>query len=132
MAPGKDLRAYIAEGFEDAKRTPPLSPDDLAAIRARDADWEKRAEMVGLDPGSMTPAAADRRALLGEVDRLTADHDYWENLAATALPYPEADVLRERERIRSAVEGLTTALTSPGPHLWVPVDAVLRIIEGER
>jgi hypothetical protein len=113
-----------------------MTPDDLAAIRARD-------EMAYDTPMSRIPARvisetrADRRALLAEVDRLTEDRDYWENLAGHALPYPEADVLRERARILAAVEALHEAVChcpndGTDPDCYAPwAAAVIAAIEGK-
>ena len=62
-----------------------MTPDELDAIRERDVDCV---------PAGYTSAQAarDRRALLAEVDRLTA------------TPYPEDDIKAERARILVAVE----------------------------
>ena len=102
----------------------------LDDIRARDAaDIPITLDMTGEDwRRALWQVAADRRTLLGmlepsavpehepccaccsEVDRLTEDRDYWENLAGHALPYPEKDVLVERARIAEAIKTLRHAM----------------------
>ena len=126
-----------------------MTPDELAAIRKRDvtfggAEW-------GDDPH---PAVIDRRALLAEVDRLTADllmatdavddlHSrasemYGDNLClGDALA---AAVPMERARIRAAVEALPEWECNCYPDdsvggyypMVVESEAILRSIEGEK
>ena len=72
-----------------------MTPDDLAAIRARDA------ASLACDGPHTDPAHLDRRALLAEVDRLT--------VALKNLHAAKGGALDERARIRAAVEGLPTS-----------------------
>ena len=77
-----------------------MTPDDCNIIR------DQHTDLNGLCSWCCCSWPCDATALLDEMDRLTADRDYWENLAGHALPYPEADVLRERARLLAAVEAL--------------------------
>ena len=73
-----------------------MTPEELAAIRARDADWDAGAREMGL-PDYMTPCSTDRRALLAEVDRLTTEMDGLTEVAAynTNIAYDLAVKLRD-------------------------------------
>jgi hypothetical protein len=97
-----------------------MTPDDLAAIRARDADTYR--------PTSgrvKSQAQRDRRTLLAEVDRLEAEIVNWRH----------ADVRQgtgvERARIHAGVEGLPSAMQSDPMERVVNRAAVLRVVEGE-
>jgi hypothetical protein len=89
-----------------------MTPDDLDAIRSRDA------ASLACDGPHTDPAHLDRRALLAEVDRLSSqpttilkfgpDHPFSE-VQATAEwfdIFTESVRAAERARIRVAVEGL--------------------------
>jgi hypothetical protein len=99
-----------------------VTPDDLAAIRARDA------ASLACDGPHTDPAHLDRRALLAEVDRLT--------VALKNLHAAKGGALDERARIRAAVEGLTQypglAFNDPSMRgVFVLRAAVLAAIDGE-
>lgn len=86
-----------------------MTPDELAAIRERDAaadtvDTSEPHVMVAV----LIAAEDDRRALLAEVDRLYA------RLATYEAIWADEDMVKhaERARIRAAVEGL------PEPHYY--------------
>ena len=96
-----------------------MTPDELDAIRERDVDCV---------PAGYTSAQAarDRRALLAEVDRLTA------------TPYPEDDIKAERARILATVEALPEPTytgdtwTCDASHGWgVALAFVIAAIKGE-
>jgi hypothetical protein len=105
-----------------------LTPDDLAAIRARDADWE-RYQFVD------TNAAIDRHDLLAEVDRLTAILDATPGHIAQAMAYAhDLAIEHERARILAAVEGLPLYPGSRGREIaggYVSRAAVIAIVKGE-
>ena len=118
-----------------------MTPDELAAIRARDAhlSWFRVESTPSHNPRDDTfgQRARDRRALLAEVDRLTllvlmdrisTQDNYLDNHAA---------MLIERARIRAAVEGLPVVFFNVGmPEDRTMVElldraAVLAAIDGE-
>jgi hypothetical protein len=93
-----------------------MTPDELAAIRGRDEGWRSSVNRLVADEHWVT--AADRSALLAEVDRLMAEAAKWQGIAerldadveavtANALRY-EAEVDRlnaEVERLRGIAFG---------------------------
>lgn len=102
-----------------------MRPDELEAIRARDAtsEWADR-------HGMYRPEHADRRDLLAEVDRMLA-------IEATDISY-QGGVAAERARVRAAVEALYGQVhpmcaieDEPTRHDVVSRKAVLAAIEGE-
>lgn len=100
-----------------------MTPDDLAAIRARDAELD-------LDAIYMPESHTDRRALLAEVDRLTAERDALDAQVRTALADGK---YRERVRISAAVEALPTLLVPAGiRNPSVDRAAVIAIVGGGR
>ena len=103
-----------------------MTPDELEAIRERDVDCV---------PAGYTSAQAarDRRALLAEVDRLTALIARWGTTDEAAVA-----VLNERARILAAVEALPTFDDGTAVSLlkdirlpFVDRAAVIAAIEGE-
>ena len=113
-----------------------MTPDELDAIRARDAAYGGHAVLVygygphdWRDSWGSDPAVADRRALLAEVDRLTALRT-----ATLEVLSDDAAMALERARIRAAVEGLPFGGDSEGEYVlgWEDAKAhVLAAIDGE-
>ena len=110
-----------------------MTPDDLAAIRARD-----QVALFTSNTDIYQQAIYDRRALLAEVDRLQANNDRlredrWENMPRNAESISVAEAREaERDRIRAAVEGLPVwdkRSVPGGKH--VHLKSVLAVIEGE-
>ena len=79
-----------------------MTPDDLAAIRARDAEVRPGAISTLSLEDAISAAFNDRAHLLAEVDRLTGRVAYFE------ATWADEDMVKhaERARIRAAVEGL--------------------------
>ena len=114
-----------------------MTPDELEAIRARDADYLRGLRDTGYDPvfhpEDECEADKDRHALLAEVDRLTALIARWGTTDEAAVA-----VLNERARILAAVEGLPTFDDGTAVSLlkdirlpFVDRAAVIAAIEGE-
>ena len=110
---------------------------DLDAIRERDAEiWAERDVPRDISVLDAMDAERDRRTLLAEVDRLTAENErltYYEFAWRDDFAVVEH---AERARIRAAVEGLPPhpfARTVPGAvdHAAV-LDLIDRAMEGER
>jgi hypothetical protein len=104
---------------------------DLDAIRARDAETTPYVVREG-EYAHCKAAMADRRALLAEVDRLTAEVMEW---GVTNVGLKEWGAEEERARIHAAVEALWTADLQEGSgeasHKMVDRAAVLAIVKGE-
>ena len=111
-----------------------MTPDDLAIIRARDAEATSAHLRRHI-------AYRDRRALLAEIDRLEAaiatavlDRTVYPTGAMVKMAdaYVEGRVAAERARIRAGVEGLPFAPCVAFDYADV-VDraAVLAVVEGE-
>ena len=110
-----------------------MTPHELAAIRARDADAHSGDPNYIPMRGVESRAFADRRALLAEVDRLTdeaANNVAWHRAA-------RAGALAERARIRAGVEGLRLGQPDDPdkPDPWwdgwhEALERVLRVIDG--
>jgi hypothetical protein len=104
-----------------------MTPQELDAIRARDATTNQH-ELDRSWP------AADRRALLAEVDRLTAENaalrDEWDGTEGASPAWwrgSDHGVAAERARIRAGVEGLACEHRIDN---CVDRVAVLRVIDG--
>lgn len=85
-----------------------MTPDDLAAIRAR-------AEAATYYGGEMQERAEDALALLAEVERLTRENGRWRTAAADVLDAHDCGeafdrAAREATRLREEVEGYRAAI----------------------
>ena len=101
---------------------------DLDAIRARDAAWEER---FATTPDCID-AYADRRTLLAEVDRLTADYA---DILVERIQVSVAAERIERARLAALVRGLPVNLditwADDDPiQAFVLRDLVLQLLEG--